>query len=639
MIHRINRKLFNIFALDIETHNDEESIAKNETSMWLGCFINEENKATDESSYFYSWKELLARLDYLTKTHRKRVEGKLEKRTPKNVAIYIYNLSFEWSFLLPYLEENGFKSLATISEEDEYCFSSISTKSVSSVWEVRIKLGKKQGIILLRDLAKMYSGGLANVAKSFGLPTQKGEIDYRLNRLHGHVITPEEKEYCFKDTRIIIDVLLKQIELEDKDFFNSISMASYSTKQLLKNAYPRSLFPYKKFREEYPALSEEETEFVRKGFAGGLCYATESYQFKELTDIGHIDAKQMYPSMIFLHPHPYGEGTYFKGKPTNIFKCANMCHVKISYSNAKLHSVISLIGLPFIEERELYLWDFEIPTMYKIYEDLEIEYIDGYCYKTKFLPWRNYVKSNFEKREQAKAKGDKYNVMRYKLLNNAGAYGKFVERPHNEIFLNYINEDGIIDSLIESKKERKILAKYTYIPLCSITARARVCLIETALKFGIENVCYFDTDSIFFKWNKKTEKVLYTQINLNNELGGWALEEINQQAQFTASKRYKTKHDGISTIKAGGINFDNYKEKKNRSLIESLMLNKGYTLRQALNEIDLPYDEINIISSIWEVQRAYRCKGGTLIKFQTKEMSVAKKYLPIYEKNIYNNED
>ena len=42
---------------------------------------------------------------------------------------------------------------------------------------------KKGGLIKFRDLAKMYGGGLSKVAKAFKLPTQKGEIDYRLNRL------------------------------------------------------------------------------------------------------------------------------------------------------------------------------------------------------------------------------------------------------------------------------------------------------------------------------------------------------------------------------------------------------------------------------------------------------------------------
>ena len=48
---------------------------------------------------------------------------------------------------------------------------------------------------------------------------------------------------------------------------------------------------------------------------------------------------------------------------------------------------------------------------------------------------------------------------------------------------------------------------------------------------------------------------------------------------------------------------------------------------------DIPFDEVNIISSKWEVQRAFRCKGGTIIDFQEKEINVVPKYLEIYNRN------
>lgn len=284
---RINRKLYELYGMDIESHNDEESISKRETSMWLGCFINENSKEDDENSYFYTMEEFLQRCE--EKVTKKRKSSK-ENRPCKNIAVFIYNLSFEWSFLLPILIDKGFKFKADIDKDDEFVYNSISTKSVSSVWQCQIKFKKTSGILLLRDLAKLYGGGLGNVAKAFNLPTQKGEIDYRLNRLHGHVVTQEEKIYCFKDTRIIIDILLEEIRRGDKDFFKAVSMASYSMLKLLKRGFPRATKPYLKYRELYPELGEEENEFVRKALSGGICYATRQFQFKEVIEpILHID--------------------------------------------------------------------------------------------------------------------------------------------------------------------------------------------------------------------------------------------------------------------------------------------------------------------------------------------------------------
>ena len=638
---RINRKQFNIYAMDIETHNDLESIAKRETSMWLGCFIDETSKVEDESSYFYTIEEFLDRCSELSSIKRHTSN---ESKPCKNIAVFIYNLSFEWSFILPVLLRMGFTFKADIDKDDEFVFNTISTKSVSSVWQCQLKFSKKSGIVLLRDLSKIYGGGLGNVAKAFKLPTQKGEIDYRLNRLHGHVITPEEKDYCFKDTRIIIDILLEEVKRGDKDFFRAVSMASYSMLKLLKRGFPRATRPYLEYRKLYPELGKEESEFVRNALSGGICYATKQFQFKVINEqVLHIDGHQMHPSQIFLKPHPYGYGEYFTGSPTKFFKHINVCHIRVSYDDVKLHSIIKLIGRDFADQVELYVYDFEIPVMKKCYVNLEIEYIDGYCYKARFLPWREYVHENYIKRLEAKREGDAYYTLLYKLLNNAGAYGKFVERPHTQIFQNYINEEGIIDSQIINKEldpnDLKLYnAKYTYIPLASIPAWSRVELIEHALKLGWENVLYFDTDSIFCISNEFTRNVLKTQINTNDELGGWELEEIAERVQFTAPKRYKVEKedkDGQkkTIIKAGGINFDFYKEHTRQEEINYYMTELGMSRKEALEKINIPFDEVNIVSSSWEVQRAYRVKGGTIIEFQTKTMDVQDKYIEIYNKN------
>jgi len=643
MIRRIGRKQYDIYAMDIESHNDEESIEKKETSMWLGCFINEHSKVYEDESYFYTMDEFLQRLKDLSSRKRKRVEGKLKTRPCTNICVYIYNLSFELSFLLPYVLKWGFKFKESIEKDDEMVYSSITTKSVSSVWQFQLKFGKHDGMIILRDLAKMFGGGLGSVAKAFNLPTQKGEIDYRANRLHNYTIKCFERVYCFKDTRIIIDVLLKECELDDKDFFKSVSMASYSMCKLLKSGYPRKMKPYAEFRKEYPILEEEESTFVRNALSGGICYPVKSWQFKENNFlVGHIDAHQMYPSQVYLKKHPCGFGEYFKGAPTTFVNHINCCHIKVSYQDVIIHSVIQLIGQDFISDKELYVWDFEIPTMRKCYVNLKIEYIDGYCYRSKPLPWRNYVKDNYYKRLQAKAKKDAYNTLRYKLLNNSGAYGKFVEKPHNIVNENYINEEGIIDSLTHEKSEIKMTAKYTYVPLATIPAYGRVCLCESALKFlwneetkqyDRNNVLYFDTDSIFFIWDEHTKKIWNTQFNQKDELGGWSLEEICIRSQFTSAKRYKTEIETKqATIKSGGINFDFYKEHSHKEEFD-YWISQGLTRKDALAKIEIPFDEVNIVQSSWKVQRAYRVKGGTIIEFQEKEMGIQNKYLETYYKN------
>ena len=632
MYQRIARKKYIIKALDIETHNDSESIAKGETSMWLGCYIDENSKVGDENSYFYSMDELIARLE--AETNPKRSKNKNESRPVKNIAIYIYNLSFEISFLLPVLINHGFTFKEHIEENDEYVYNSVSTKSCSSIWQFSVKFTRKGGVVLFRDLAKIYGGGLSKVAKSFDLETQKGEIDYRKNRLHDYVITPEERQYCFNDTRILMEILLKMAEKNDKDFWNAVSMASYSMRKLLKRGWPRKLKPYQEFRKLYPELDEVETEFLRHSVGGGITYAPDRFQFKDIRQpVAHIDLHQAHPSSGFLNQFPWGKGEYFTGKPPMGRICC--CHIRVSYDYVRLHSIIKLIGCPFIEDRELHVWDFEIPVMKECYENLRVEYIDGYAYRMRPLPWRRYYSDNYNFRLEAKAKKDNFNILYYKLLNNS-SYGKLLEKPHNQIIANYIRPDGIIDSLVEDKEDKQINARYTYLPVGScIPAYTRCVLIRGALKLGYENVVYFDTDSIFFIWNEHTKKVWEEEFNHEDYLGGWGEEDpfILDKSQFTAPKRYKFEGKGKTTIKAGGINFDEYVKRVHQDEFNEIYDPDEMTEKEAISKINIPYDEINIIESSWKVQRAYRVRGGTIIEFQDKEMKIQPKYAGIYEMN------
>ena len=105
------------------------------------------------------------------------------------------------------------------------------------------------------------------------------------------------------------------------------------------------------------------------------------------------------------------------------------------------------------------------------------------------------------------------------------------------------------------------------------------------------------------------------------------------KAQFTAPKRYKYESNGLTTIKAGGINFDEYIKRVHKEEFEQIYDPSEMTEKEAISQINIPFDEINIVESSWKVQRAYRCKGGMLIEFQDKEMKIQLKYATIYEKN------
>ena len=100
MYCHIKRKKFEVHAFDIESHNDEESIAKRETSMWLGCALKEESQYGDSDIFFYSMEEVIDYFHSLVLNKKRNSKG---TRPVINHVFFIWNLSFEWSFILPEL--------------------------------------------------------------------------------------------------------------------------------------------------------------------------------------------------------------------------------------------------------------------------------------------------------------------------------------------------------------------------------------------------------------------------------------------------------------------------------------------------------------------------------------------------------
>ena len=50
MTEYISRRKYKVFGMDIESHNDEESIRTRTTGCWLGCFLDENSKVDDPGS-------------------------------------------------------------------------------------------------------------------------------------------------------------------------------------------------------------------------------------------------------------------------------------------------------------------------------------------------------------------------------------------------------------------------------------------------------------------------------------------------------------------------------------------------------------------------------------------------------------
>ena len=254
---------------------------------------------------------------------------------------------------------------------------------------------------------------------------------------------------------------------------------------------------------------KKELDALFHSYEGALTFALPDVQFKDINaQILHIDAHQMYPTQVCKHVFPCGKGTYFEG-PAPKGKMSLM-HIRASYDSVILNARPSLIGLDFGQDIDLWVWDFEIPEFKKCYENFQYHIIEGYCYDFRPFPFKAAYEENYANRRASRAKGNKFGVIYWKLLNNT-SYGKLGEKTHTDKVVDIEYENGIYTDIKEKKDVQFYGGLHTYLPVTScITAYARIALIEMAFTFGIDRTLYLATDSLFVLLNSETERIWKT---------------------------------------------------------------------------------------------------------------------------------
>ena len=227
-------------------------------------------------------------------------------------------------------------------------------------------------------------------------------------------------------------------------------------------------------------------------------------------------------------------------------------------------------------------------------EDITIKQKLDYS-KSEWL--KPYIEFNIKKRKEAKAKGDKFGNVFFKLMNNA-FYGKTIENVYNRQDVKLVNEvDRYIivenisfkyavefdDDLVAVHKTRGnvTLDKFKYIGFV-ILEKAKLFMYKAIYDYFEKKLdCsyhYTDTDSIFININIPLDSNIETEMNKikdilhNNELGKMKDELPNDtiiEACFLKAKAYcyntvkgedEKKLKGISkaTIR-NQINIEEYK--------------------------------------------------------------------------------
>lgn len=541
------------YALSLFHRNDKRAIETLTTSVWLGCLACEDSKREDDV-FFQNVPELLERLRNLAHENASRNTSE----HPKSVCIYTFDLAFAWSFILPYMGNMKLKQDARLDYDSENSFNAYLDEYASKCWSVEIKFAREDGLIVLKDISRMFPGekSLKDLSAKLGVMRNFLTIDEEKDRPIFYDPTEQEKDSIYSSTMAICDILGKM--RGDDNFFRSFSIANYSFKRLLSRVFGWCPSPYNVFRcaRMFPYLGDELNATMQGAVYGGWVGVITKHKEEEIEDVISIDKRQLYPYLQCRYAMPCGKPERFDGYKDEFSKeCLYRVRV-LSYDYARLNFVQELNkrAAAFLCEPldfDIWLWDFELNILPKCYEGIEYEVLETYVFKTRNGIFAPYYTENYEKRTQAEKDGDLYLYNFYKLLNNA-AIGKTAQKTKEEDFEARLNERG--DLIVKRKKrEKKKIPTYAYPPLnACTTARGRWLMARLALKAGFENVLYVDTDCLFLKRNEKTEEFLKT-IDPSETLNGWHITRI-KKASFFMSKRYKYEtEDGEIVAKASGI--------------------------------------------------------------------------------------
>lgn len=120
-------------------------------------------------------------------------------------TFYFHNLKFDGTFILDYLFRHNFKFEPNKKYLHPLAFSTlISDMNMFYIIEIMFPNGNR---ISVYDSLKIIPFPVKNVAKTFGLPIQKGEIDYHKPRPVGYCLDDNEVSYLRNDCEIMARAL------------------------------------------------------------------------------------------------------------------------------------------------------------------------------------------------------------------------------------------------------------------------------------------------------------------------------------------------------------------------------------------------------------------------------------------------
>lgn len=518
----------------------------------------------------------------------------LEKNMGRDDIMYFHNLSFDGNFIVSWMLNHGMSFTSIGWKEKRYaknCFDCIIGEQAGYY---SLTIAMKKGCFQIIDSLKCLPFAVYNIGKSFHTKNSKLLIDYDGHDKPGIPLTPEEKRYVCNDVLVVGQALWETFLSRGYVGMTvgSNALTDYITRMGGKEA----------FREVFPALDNDEHNFAKAAYRGGISYVNPRIAGKHLRGIsGKVyDVNSMYPGVMHSmsgNRYPVGKGKKYdfgiteKDSPAEqirkiketILKDEDHVFIikfKADFEIKKEHMpCIQIKGTGRFVDTE-YLTESngtvdlatcspEFILYLEQYDYLSFEFVDAYIYDSKcglfdtFIDYWYAIKkvSKGAERELAKL-----------MLNNL--YGKFASAIINSALQPYLGDDGVVHYNHIAENRDSI-----YMPVGAFVTNYARCKLVRAIQANWDSFYYCDTDSIHIGAESKGIEMDDTL------LGYWGLESCFTEAKYIRQKTYIELVDGVKLeVRCAGM-------PKSRDVeIDGKIVKVGPREHVTFDNFDIDYD-------------------------------------------------
>lgn len=450
----------------------------------------------------------------------------------QKITLYFHNLKFDGEFIFNWLFRQGYVHVKDRKELKTKSFSTlISDRGVFYSCEICFKHTEDEfKTVKIYDSLKLLPFSVEEIAQAFSLPISKLAIDYNKYREPGHELDEQEIAYLKGDVTIVAMALQSLFEQ---------NLKKMTTGANALNDY-KIIFGKKRFEKLYP--TPEYDKLIRKSYKGGFTYLNPKFAGKKIAQGIVLDVNSLYPSVMYYEKMPYGEGILYQGfyqedELYDLYIQNFRCQFELKdgmIPTIQIKNTLSFVPNEYLtssngEYVELWLTSVDLKLFLEHYDVYDIEWIQGFKYKSSTILFKDYIdKWNAIKVQATKDHNKPLRTIAKLMLNSL--YGKFASAPEGRSKYPYLGEDGIVHYTVGELEARKAV----YIPIGTfITSWARNKTIRSA-QTVYDRFVYADTDSLHLVGNEVPEGL---EID-DTKLGAWKLESHFDRAKFLRQKCY-----------------------------------------------------------------------------------------------------